>query len=79
MTLDPDVDAHVRALMRERGLTFKQALNEAVRAGARPVGTAAFRTPTFALGPPRVPLDHALQLAAALEDDETLRKLAQRK
>lgn len=80
VTLDPDAEAIVRRLMRERGLSFKAALNEAIRAGARPPGTSpGFRTRTFDMGPPRLPIDKALRLAADLEDEELLRKLAERK
>jgi hypothetical protein len=80
ITLDPDNDAAVRRLMRERGLTFKQAVNEAIRQGfsARSSGPA-FRTKTFSMGPPRTPIDKALGLAAELEDEEIIRKLAVRK
>jgi len=81
VTLEPDVAARVHRLMRERGLTFKEAVNYAIRQGldtgrgrSRP-----FSTPTFELGPPAVPLDKALRLAADLEDEETVRKLALRK
>ena len=35
--------------------------------------------PTANLGPPRVPLDHALRLASELEDEELISKLAGRK
>jgi len=78
ITLDPDTDAAVRRLMRERGYTFKQAVNAAIRAGT---GTRRrkFRTPTANLGPARVPVDHALRLASELEDEELVRKLAARK
>ena len=78
ITLDADTEATVRRLMRERGLTFKQAVNAAIRAGT---GTRRrkFRTPTANLGSPRIPLDHALRLAAELEDEELIRKLAARK
>lgn len=78
ITLDPDTDAAVRRLMRERGLTFKQAVNAAIRAGT---GTRRrkFRTPTANLGAARVPVEHALRLAAELEDEELIRKLAARK
>jgi hypothetical protein len=77
VTLDPDTEALIRKAMRERGLTFKQALNEAIRAGLAPeTPTAAFRTPTFSMGfNPAVPLDKALRLAAELEDEELLRRL----
>jgi hypothetical protein len=78
VTLDADNDLAVRRLMRERGLTFKQAVNEAIRQGlsARSRGPA-FRTTTFSMGPPRVPIDKALRLAA--EDEAIIRKLAERK
>jgi hypothetical protein len=81
VTLEPEADAIVRRLMRERGLTFKDALNEAIRAGARPSRSSrkGFRTPTFQMGRPAVPIDKALRLAADLEDEEILRKLAARK
>jgi hypothetical protein len=80
VSLDADNDAAVRRLMRERGLTFKQALNQAVRDGLAPRRPRrAFRTPTFAMGQPTIALDKALRLAADLEDDEIIRKLAQRK
>lgn len=80
VTLDEDTDAIVRRLMRERGLSFKRALNEAIRAGmARRGGRRQFRTRTLDMGQPQIPLDKALRLAADLEDDELLRKLALRK
>jgi hypothetical protein len=78
VTLDPDVEAHVRRVMRERGLTFKQALNDAVRRGFEVAPKEpAIATPTFSMGEPTVPLDGALRLAADLEDDELVRRLAQ--
>jgi hypothetical protein len=79
VTLEPDTDAIVRRLMRERGLTFKAALNEAIRAGAATGRRRTFRTPTFEMGRPAVPLEKALRLAAELEDEELLRKLAARR
>ena len=78
ITLDPDTDAAVRRLMRERGLTFKAAVNAAIRAGTG-ARRRNFRTPTANLGPPRIPLDHAFRLAAELDDEEIIRKLAARK
>lgn len=61
--------------MRERGLSFKAALNEAVRAGLAPgKAPGRFRTPTADLGLPTVNLDRALALAGELEDEELLRK-----
>jgi hypothetical protein len=79
VTLEPDAEAIVRRLMRERGLTFKQALNEAIRGASRARRRGGFRTRVFDLGASAMPLDKALRLAADLEDDELIRKLAARK
>lgn len=80
ITLDPDVDLAVRRLMRERGISFKAAVNEAIRSGIRPQATGSeYRTQPVAMGAPAVPLDKALRLATQLEDDELTRKLALRK
>lgn len=74
VTLDPDTAQIVRRLMRERGVTFKQALNDAIRSGST---TAAppFQTATASMGRPAVNLDRALQIAAELEDDDLVRKM----
>jgi hypothetical protein len=81
VTLDPDTQSLVRALMQERGLTFKEALNSAIRAGAlAPHGRAGFATPTFAMGEtPQVDLDKSLRLAGQLEDEEIAGELAARR
>lgn len=77
VTLDPDAEMLLRRRMRERGQSFKQTLNEAIRNGLAPSGGASaerFRTPTADLGVPVVNLDRALRLAGELEDEELLRK-----
>lgn len=81
LTLDPDVAALVRKAMRARGRSLKEIVNEAIRRGlAPPKRTRPFRTPTFKMGHERsIDLDRALHLAAELEDDELVRKLAARK
>ena len=70
VTLDPDTAEIVRRHMRERGVSFKQALNNAIRAGTANAGRPAFRTETAAMGESRVDLDRALQITADLEDDD---------
>ncbi|HWH35543.1 MAG TPA: hypothetical protein VNT56_09540 [Acidimicrobiales bacterium] len=81
VTLDPDVEALVRRRMRERGVSFKVALNDAIRASAVAArgDQPPFRTRTAALGLPTVNLDRALQLAAELEDEELIRRMRQGK
>jgi hypothetical protein len=76
VTLDADTEQIVRRRMRERGVSFKEALNDAIRDGvAANEGVATFRTRTEAMGESRVNLDRALQVAADLEDDELVRRL----
>lgn len=81
MTLDADTEALVRQHMRERGVPFKVAINDAIRAGLTRTTRAdrRFRTAAVDLGTPSVNLDRALQVAADLEDDEALRRMRLRK
>jgi len=79
ITLDPDVAAMVRRAMAERGVGFKEAVNDALRSGLGRAAPARFRTPTFRMGRGAAPLDKALQLAGTLEDEELARRLAMRK
>ncbi len=64
--------------MRERGLSFKDAVNEAIRAGLSPgqPGDGVYTTPRR-LGTPRVDLVKALSLAGDLEDDVLARRLTE--
>lgn len=81
VTLDADVEALLRKAMRERGESFKQALNAAVReglTGARKKAFKPFKQPTFDMGEPLVDLTKALSLSAEFEDAETLAKLERR-
>jgi hypothetical protein len=82
VTLDADVAAKLKQTARERGISFKEALNSNVRRGLESTGVGArpYRVPTRRLGArPGVNLDKALQLAGELEDAETMRKLQLRK
>lgn len=77
VTLDPDVEARLRDVARERGVSFKEALNSAVRAGLMAVREAhEYHTPSRPLGlRPGISLDKALQMAAELEDAEIVHEL----
>ena len=63
----------------KQGLTLSEVVDRALRQGVSQVGNAAaiaYECPAFSMGyPPRVDLDRALDLAAALEDDEIRRKI----
>lgn len=82
VTLDPDVERLLKAEMRERGVSFKQALNDAIRGGRK--GQAKrpkrFVQQTFSLGKEQhFRWDKALAAADAIEDEELIRKMALRK
>jgi len=82
VTLDPDVEAKLRAVMRERGISFKEALNSAIRAGLISARGSAkrYKLKTYRMGlRPGVSLTKALTLAAELEDGEIARELELRK
>jgi hypothetical protein len=78
VTLDPDTRLLVERAMRERGLSFKDAVNEAIRAGLGPAdaGRGLYTTPRR-LGPARVDVTKALSVAGQLEDEALARRLAE--
>jgi hypothetical protein len=69
VTLDPDVEHLLRRRMSEKKVSFKRALNDAIResAAARPV--VHVETPTFDLGVPAIDLTKAMRISAELEDE----------
>lgn len=78
VTLEPDTVALLTKRMQQRGVSFKEAVNEAIRAGLTETGTdrprEPFRTRTAALGVPAINLDRAVGVAGDLEDEEIVRK-----
>jgi hypothetical protein len=80
--LDDGVVAALRRVEWERGVSFKDALNSAVRAGLALGGGSAS---SFTIAPfaaefrPGVDLARAKRLLADLEDDESARDLELRK
>ena len=82
VTLDPDVQALIRTAMKERGVSFKEALNSAVRDGLTQArqNSSPFAQRSFSLGREQnFRWDKALEAAAAMEDEELSRKLSLRK
>lgn len=78
VTLDPDTELLIRRVMKERRVSFKVALNDAIRAGDPSRdgdGQVTAYTVVRRLGRPTVPLERALQLSAELEDEERVRKM----
>ena len=80
VTLDPDVERLIREAMKERGISFKVALNEAARKGLlreKPRRNGRFVQRSFSLGDGQgFRWDKALALAEAMEDEELSRKLS---
>jgi hypothetical protein len=80
VTLDPDTERLLHTAMRQRGITFKQALNDAIRAGLAPAAGRArrrFVQKTFRMGTEELfRWDKALAVSAAMEDEEIARKLS---
>ena len=82
VTLDPDNVEQLKAFARRRNVSFKVALNSAVRAGlaAERGGSRPFTVSARPMNLRRgVDITHALRLADALEDEEIVRKLELRK
>ena len=84
LAIADDILRELKALAHETGVSLTRAANDVLRAGLdRRAGPSRprrrYREEVADLGEPRVSLDHALTIAARLEDDETLRKLEQRK
>jgi hypothetical protein len=83
VTLDADTEKLLRSAVRERGVSFKAVLNDAVRRGlapARPARARRFVQKTYDLGANEdFRWDKALVMADAMEDEELVRKMSLRK
>ena len=83
VTLDADVERLLRDAMRERAISFKEALNGAARIGLGGRGlkrAAKFVQKSFRMGEAQeFRWDKALAASDAIEDEEISRKLTLRK
>ena len=83
VTLEPDVERLLRDAMRERGISFKEALNEAARIGLQgntDTRVRKFTQKTCRMGDAQqFRWDKALAVADAMEDEELSRKLTLQK
>jgi len=77
LTLDDDLAALLHRRARETGATFRDVVNQAIRAGLLPIATEPRYQPrVHSLGiRPDVDITKALQLVGQLEDDEIIRKM----
>lgn len=74
VTLDPDAEHLIRERMKDKDVSFKQALNDAIR-DSDPGRAQPYSTPVFDMGIPLLNLDKALRLAGELEDEELIGQL----
>lgn len=79
LSIPDDLYRELRRRARAEGVSLRRVVEESLRAGiaANKAGTrpACLPRPVFDLGKPSVNLDHALRLAAEMEDEEILRKM----
>jgi predicted transcriptional regulator len=76
LTLDDDLAARLKDAAHERGISFKAAVNEAIRSGLeRPRRSQPYRVKARRMGVPAVDLTKATQLAGLMEDEELVRRL----
>jgi hypothetical protein len=83
LTIDDSLFRELRAVAHRTDSSLKEVVNRALRIGLSQLEDRGrpkrYRTSVFAMGTPRANLDKALQVAASLEDEETLHKLELRK
>ena len=79
--IDADLLAELKERARTAGTSVTELLNRVLRAGLESMKPRPrrVRIRPVDMGVPKVDLDRALHLAAELENEEILRKLAQRK
>lgn len=82
--IDDDLMVELRARAQAESVSLTRMLNRTLRVGlSAPRKQTQMRRPfkqnTIPMGVPRVGIDKALALAAALEDEEIARKLSMRK
>jgi hypothetical protein len=82
LDIDEDLLRRLRDRAHAEGVPLKEMANRVIRRGLdqpRPPARVPYECPTFSMGAPLRPIDKALALADALEEDERAWKLAQRK
>jgi hypothetical protein len=84
INVDDELLETLKDRAREENLSLTQVFNRAIRAGMEmlhwaPARRSHHREQVFSMGQPRVDLDQALALAAAIGDEETVGRLRLRK
>jgi hypothetical protein len=78
LTIEDALQQRLLSQAQERGLSYKDVVNEALSKGlsASEPQPVRYQPPVFAMGAPLVDLTKAASLAGELEDQEILRKMA---
>ncbi len=80
--IDDDLLRELKAQARRAEISLTRLLNEVIRRGLTSAATGPvkqrrpYRERVFDMGPPQIPLTKALALAAAMEDEEWIKKMA---
>ena len=79
--IEEDLLTQLRNEAHRQGVPFKELLNRLLRRGlvTRAPAVPPYRAPKFNLGAPLRPLDKALAVADALDEEERSRKLTLRR
>jgi hypothetical protein len=84
VTIGDDLLRDLKQRARREGVSLTKIINRSLRFGLKAIHETdkppkPFREKTFFMGAPKVNLDKALALAAALEDQEVREELVRRK
>ena len=83
MRIDDDLLSDLKRRAQAEQLSLTELINRLLRIGieaaSAPSRRRRFRQKTFSMGEPRADLNKTLKMAAELEDEEIVRKLAMRK
>ena len=77
VTLEPDVAEQLRQIMKERNLTFKEAVNSTLRRGLGPeVRARPYRAPSHAMGMKAgIDGDRLVHVMDEMADEEFIKKM----
>ena len=75
LTIDDDLAVQIERLRRERDLSLKEVVNDALRLGVREMqmpskGRRRFRTKTFGMGTPLINIDNVAEALAYAEGED---------
>ena len=84
LRIDDELLQRLKEQARKENTSLTRLIERTLRAGMQAAGRPSrprkrYREPTRAMGAPRINLDKGLALAAALEDEEIVRKMVLRK